>query len=567
VLVGLVLFTGWQALKAKDALELVADDFTVLSEQLTSGDSAGARETLQRAQDHAAEARDNTTGPGWWLTSRIPGVGPNVVAVRTVSDVVDGLASDVLPGVVTATETLKPDNLRPEDGRVELAPIQDVAADVVRADDELQGEVDKVDGLSVEGLAPQIGAPVQELKDKLEHAAELSDRASRAVRLLPPMLGAEGPRSYLLLFQNNAEARATGGIPGSFAVIRAEGGRISLGEQGDAASLGRFDEPPIPLTAEEVELFGENLGRYPQDVNFTPDFPRSAELVRAMWQQEYGVEVDGVVSTDPVALSYLLRGTGPLQVAGGRQLTADNAVQLLLSDVYADIELPRQQNVFFDSVARTVFDAVAAGDGQPQAVLDGLVQGAEERRILVWSAEPEEQALLAPTKIGGVLRTEAEVAPTVGVFLNDGTGAKMSYYLDATTDVTSDRCQADRQYLTVDITLRSTAPADTSALPDYVAESVGGAPRGTIRTSIYAYAPAGGYLDGAAVDGEEQRLPELSHDGRRLTVTTFDLAPGEEQTLTLDMVSASGSTADPRLRTTPAARGTGVGTVGESACS
>lgn len=43
------------------------------------------------------------------------------------------------------------------------------------------------------------------------------------------MLGADGERSYLLLIQDNAEIRATGGIPGAFAELRTDGGRLELG--------------------------------------------------------------------------------------------------------------------------------------------------------------------------------------------------------------------------------------------------------------------------------------------------------------------------------------------------
>ncbi|QNN53946.1 DUF4012 domain-containing protein [Nocardioides mesophilus] len=567
VAVVLVLFTGWQALQAKEALADVADDFTELSEQLTAGDSAAARETLADAQADADRARSKTDGPGWWLTSRIPGVGPNVVAVRTVADVTDELATGVLPGVVEATETLKPANLRPRGRRIDLEPLTAVAPQVVASDERLQTQVDRVRGLDVEELAPQLAAPVRLLQDKLQEAASLSKRASLAVRLLPPMLGAEGRRDYLMLFQNNAEVRATGGIPGAFAVVTADHGRITLGKQGDAATIGRFEEPPIPLTGDEVQLFGENLGRYPQDVNFTPDFPRSAQLIRAMWNERHGLQVDGVLSTDPVALSYLLRGTGPVPLAGGRTLTADNAVSLLLSDVYAEIKDPTRQNIFFASVARNVFEAVTSGQGEPQAVLDALAQGGDERRLLVWSSHPEEQALLGPTRLGGVLATEPQDFPRVGVFLNDGTGAKMDYYLDYSADLRADRCVAGRQHLTVELSLRSLAPADASTLPDYVAESVAGAPRGTIRTTLLLYAPVGGWLESARLDGGDQQLAGLEHDGRALTRTTLDLAPGQRRSLTLELVSGRDQTGQPTLRVTPGARGPGVGTVTRSACS
>ena len=87
------------------------------------------------------------------------------------------------------------------------------------------------------------------------------------------MLGADGPRTYLMLFQNNAELRATGGIPGSFATITARNGKISLGRQGDAGTIGRFDAPPIPLTPDERALFGLNLGPLSPGRQLHPGLP------------------------------------------------------------------------------------------------------------------------------------------------------------------------------------------------------------------------------------------------------------------------------------------------------
>ena len=570
---GLVLYTGNQAMKARDALQAVAGDFEILSAELTSGDQDGARTTLSAVQHHAAAAKAHTRGPGWWLTSLVPGVRPNVSAVRTVADVVDDLASQVLPSVVDATATLKPDNLRPQGGRIELQPLVDVAPSVVAANDRLETAHERVRRIRTDKLAPQIAGPVETLQASLAEAAVLSDRAARAVQLLPPMLGAQGRRTYLLLFQNNAEIRSTGGIPGSFATVVADHGTISLGEQGDAGTIGRFAEPPIPLTADERKLFGLNMGRFPQDVNFTPDFPRSARLAAAMWNAKHSTQIDGVVSTDPVALSYLLHGTGPVPIAAGRSLTADNAVPLLLNGVYAEIPDPQRQNAFFDAVAAQVFDALASGQGQPQEVLEGLVRGASERRILVWSSVPHEQALIAPTNLGGVLATKPDAHPRVGVFLNDGTGAKMDYYLDYEASLRSRRCDHGRQDLRLSLEMSSTAPQDVSALPDYVVgvsgggRTVAGVPRGSIRTSLYLYLPIGGYVEDLRVDGEPLELNPREHDGRTLLATTLDLAPGERHTLTLQLKSGRDQDREPVLRVTPGARGSGIGTVSGSTCS
>jgi hypothetical protein len=564
----LAIYTGYQAIQAKTALGLVADDFQTLGDQLKDGDGEAARATLERTQQHAKDAHDNTQGPGWWITARLPAVGDDVQAVRTVADVADVLSRDVLPPVVDASEVLKPSRLRPVKGRVDLEPIARVAPSVVQANQALQEQAARVARIRTKSLTSQLASPVKVMQAKVAEAADLSDRASRAVRLLPPMLGQDGRRTYLLLFQNNAEIRTTGGIPGAFAVITANHGRVSMAKQGDAGTMGRFDRPVLPLTKAEKRLFDPKMAMYPQDVNFTPDFPRSAQLIRAMWAKSVGEQVDGVMSTDPVALSYMLRGTGPVKLPGGGALTADNAVRLLLSDIYAGQPDPDLQNKFFAGAARSVFDAVSAGRGEPQQVLEGLSQAAGERRLLVWSSHQEEQRILEPTNLSGDLPTKDTDTPRVGIYFNDGTAAKLNYYMDYEASVESTSCQADRQRLRVTLKVRSDVPANASTLPDYVLglSTAQGSP-GTMRTTMFFYAPVDGHVDKATVDGREAPAAEYVHQGRQLLAQSFDLEPGQEHTFTFEVVTGEGQTSEPVLRITPGVHGDGIGSISRSACS
>jgi hypothetical protein len=562
----LVGFTGYQALKAKTALERAAADFDTLSGQLTRGDQVGAQATLAKAQRNAGEAADNTHGLGWWLSSKLPQLGPNVEAVQVITRVADRVAYDVLPGVVTAATTLAPANLRPVDGRIDLEPIRDSAPAVQRAASKLSREADEIAAIDPEPLAPQIGSSVTDLQTKIARADDLADRASRAVRLLPGMLGGDGRRRYLFMFQNNAEIRSTGGIPGAFAIITAEDGRIELGRQDDAGSIGRFTKPPTPLTAQEKELFGTALGTFPQDVNFTPHFPRSAELISAMWRAHHARPVDGVVSVDPVALSYVLRGTGPVKAPGGRTITAQNAVSMLLSQVYAEIPDPARQNDFFNAAARSVFKAATRGSGQPRVVLNNLARAASERRILLWSARDDEQRLLAPTSIAGGLASRSSTTPEVGVYLNAARPYKLDYYLDYSTSVESTDCQDSRQRLTVRVKLHSRVPRNFEFLSDYVAPPVELFGRGSIVSTLFVFAPVNGSPTSYAVDGRAEKFDTHKMAGRVVFARSVNLEPGQTRNVTIGLVTGKGQTDTPNLRVTPGVRSTGVGTVGPSAC-
>jgi hypothetical protein len=382
------------------------------------------------------------------------------------------------------------------------------------------------------------------------------------------MLGADGRRTYLFLFQNNAEARSTGGIPGSFATITADHGRLSFGRQSDAGSLGKQSSPALPLTSQEEALFGRNLGVYPQDVNTTPDFPRSAELISAMWRQDLGERVDGVVSVDPVALSYMMRGTGPVKIAGGTQLDASNAVRILLSQVYADIAVPSAQNEFFNVVADDVFAAATRHAQNPAELLRGITQSATEQRLLIWSRHRDEQAILAPTSISGTLATTASRSPDVGVFLNAAIGYKLDYYLHARTKVVSTSCRADEQHLKVTLRMRSSVPSNFRKLSTYVApRNVPLFGAGSIVDTAFVVAPIGGSIDRLELDGDRLDVSTKRLGDRRVLTQTVALKPGTSKTVTVWMTAGQGQRGQVHLRTTPGAQSSGVGSVGTSACS
>ena len=69
--------------------------------------------------------------------------------------------------------------------------------------------------------------------DKIHHQLAQSEREARhaadAAKLAPDIFGGNGPRRYLLVVQNNAESRGTGGFIGSYAIITAENGKLSVG--------------------------------------------------------------------------------------------------------------------------------------------------------------------------------------------------------------------------------------------------------------------------------------------------------------------------------------------------
>lgn len=565
VLLSGLAWTGAKGLQAKQHLEAAAGLFVQLQQQIARADVTAAQGTLAALQSETTAARAATDGIGWSTARHLPLVGDDLQAVRTVSVVLDDLASDGLPALLDVASGLDPRTLSPRDGRVDLTAVQTAAPRIATGLAVLRRARAGIAAIATAGLNPRLADAVTQLAAGLVRAERLITTANRATRLLPGMLGANGPRTYLLLFQNNAEVRATGGMPGAYIVVKADAGAVTIVDQGSAAGdLDVFDKPVEPLSPEMEGLYTDRPALFPADVNLTPDFPTAAALARAMYRKREGVSVDGVLATDPVALSYLLRVTGPVRVPKGPPLTADNAVRMLLSEAYARYPDPAEQDQYFAGAARAIFEALLHGQGNPESMVRQLSLAAGQRRLLVWSADRREEATIAGTVLAGRLPTDDGTRPTVGVFLNDGTGAKLSYYLNQSVALSAGSCEPDgTRLLRLRLTIGSTAPA--AGLPAYVTGLALAGNENTSRTNVMVFSPVGGGVVNVRRDGKTIDFGTGLERDRGVGVITVDLPPGGRRTYDVTLqtgVLPRGATITPRLWTTPGVRPwrTSVGT-------
>jgi hypothetical protein len=554
----LILAAAWVGVRgvlAKSDLEQSVGLVGTLRSQLVSGDSAAAEKTADELQHHAASARSLTADPVWSAFQLLPYVGSNLRAVREVAVVVDDVATGAVKPVAGVIGDVNVKAFAPKGGKVDLAPLVKAQPAVARATTTLaKAERDARAIDTTETLSPVTNA-VDQLRNAVTSVAAQADAANRAVQLAPAMLGHDGGRRYLLLFQNNAELRAGGGIPGAVALLDVRDGAIHLSNQASGASFGQAEQPVLPLSTDTQGLYGAITGEYMQDVTLTPRFDVSAKLARAMWQQRYGQQVDGVLAMDPVTLAYILKATGPVQLPTGDTLTSENAVKLLLSDVYAKYPDPRAQDAFFASAASAVFDKVSSGTFDPKAFIAALTDGVQENRLRLWSANGSEQRRLAGTAVAGPLPTSSTSERQFGVYLNDATGAKMDFYLQKTIAVGSAVCRADgRPTSVVQVTLKNTAPTDgATSLPEYVTGGGDfGVEPGKVQTNVAVYAAKGEIYLGSSQDGKPA-APHTAVDGDHPVVQMQTLlAPGQSTTFRVAFLgSVSQAKAAVRAVSTP----------------
>lgn len=167
------------------------------------------------------------------------------------------------------------------------------------------------------------------------------------VNALNTILGGDVKRRYLLIFQNTAELRATGGFAGSFAEIDIDRGEITAinvppgGTYDIQGQLQKFvaSPPPMHLIKPRWEF---------QDANWYADFPLSAKQFIRLHEAAGGPTVDGVIALNSTVLPRLLEITGPIELEGyERTFTAENVLfelQKIVEIEFDDLEKVEGRN-------------------------------------------------------------------------------------------------------------------------------------------------------------------------------------------------------------------------------
>lgn len=505
----------------------------------SANDRVGLADGARALSDELTAAQAASDDPTWAVATLAPVIGRDLDAIHTLAQTLGPAAAATEPlvgalrsGTVDSTAAGK-----------SLGPLADRVA---RAHDAL-AEVDTAPLLS------PVAAAVERTRTLLSEALPTLSAAA-ALAPLGNAVGDAGPTRILVMLQNNAELRTGGGITGSYLQITAANGTYSLDAQSSSSDFTSRTTPIVDTPAALTTLYGDIVGRFPQNASMPSDFATTARLASAWWQERGGPAPDLVVSVDPVILVSALRITGPIALADGSMLTADDAITRLLVDPYYTLDADGQTALMQDAAAR-VFAQLTAAPPDPFAWAAALAQPVMEGRISAWSANPATEAALSSGLLGGpAARLEAAGPDAYGLWLNDGTGGKMGGFLDLAVAIETSQCRPDgRADVLVRLTMTSTAPQDAgSVLPgDVTGRGMYGTGVGDIGTSVAIAAPAGTFLSSVTKEGAPARVAQADEGGRPTTLLRVNLSPGEVNVVDFRFVTAQPEQAVPVLVHTP----------------
>lgn len=553
VILGLGCWVAIGAFQAKTNLEQARASAQDAKSALLEGNTQAASESADAALEQARAARNATHSVAWNIVAALPWVGSPLKTGQQVTDVVAGLASDVLRPAADVGIAISPDRLY-RDGRVDV--------DLLRSQEpqlsELSDSAQRLNGAAAAISDPRYLSLMRDaraqLQSQISGITSVIENAALAARLAPSMMGADGPRTYFMGFQTNAEARGTGGLLGGYGILRFDNGTPTVDALAPNTDLADA-VAPVELGFEFDQQYG-----YAQpftdfrNSNLSPHFPFAAQIWKAMWAEQTGINVDGVIAIDPVALSYILGAVGPVTMPDGEVVSSDNVVELTESTAYFRFptdQIARKQ--YLQDIANAVVNKMTGQVQSPRKLLDALGKAVSERRIAVWSASPEEQKLLELTPLAHVLPEDD--APFASVVVNNLGGNKLDYYLRTEIEYAADACEGDTRASTVNVQLRNTVPNEP--LPDYVASAAGlspelliAVPPGTNITSVRLFATQGAELSSAILNGE--RVPAIKNTelGHPVFEVQVIIPPGQSADISFQL-SEPTNPGEPRVLVQP----------------
>ena len=433
------------------ALPDARDDVQEAADALLEGrlDEAGRR--FDQARRAAGRAEDLGRHPAGWLAGLMPWVGDNVHAVRALAEtgeltagaggrLVDaarrtGWRGRELPGL--GDTGLSPDALDA------VAPELGEAAAALRHGEQILAEV------SVEGLLGPIRDAVITARGELAGRTELVSAASDLSRLLPPLL-ADG-RRYLLIVQNLAEPRGTGGFMGFFGVLEAKEARLELTDLFPAG--GELSDRPVDAPADYVARYERFLSLVDlRQSNFTPDLPTAAGVILQLGADRGWGRFDGLFMVDTVWMRDVLGALGPVRTpAWPEPITSDNVMPVLAEEVAVDEDADRIQA----AIATSVWTAFQQRPVSATAFATALAKSVKDRHLQVYSTDPTEQATLR--KLGATGETTLGKNPLAVVW--QGIGAnKLGWFVERRIDVDVELDGRGTATVTTTLQMRNDAP-------------------------------------------------------------------------------------------------------------
>jgi len=516
-------------LSAKDQAHAAQDDLTSAKAALEKDHYRQARRYVDSARAHVDQAQSDVGGLGGDVWSHVPVAGGAVDDERYLVDALDETTSAAQLGdeIYPIVSGRSAEVVRGQ--RIDVDLLQDVADRTTTIGTHLDLALSDLD--QVTGSTPVVGASVTDAKttalDYLTPLEETYRANGPLIRSLPGLVGADGPRTYLLAMLNPAELRYSGGAALSFTTVRFTNGVATFGKsvnvedlaaQGDIQSWPRVIGNPFhPRPAQRVT-----------NATFSPWWSVSGEeLLRGYRRAFPGPPFNGMIAIDLQGLANLFKITGPIDMPSFGTITSDNLVKTLGGSYgnFASTEQRHQLNAELVPAFRQQFFA----GGQMSEKVKSLMTSAEGRHFVVYFRNGVVENRFGRVGLAGNLSSTPY--DYLGVFSQNTNGSKTDYWQHRDVTSTVRLRPNGSAHANLHVTISNQAPPYDLPVPD---PGAGYATR-YLGTRVALFLPRKATLESAELNGTPADLPVHfpnvpSVRNRKFVQAPFLLNSGESKT-------------------------------------
>ncbi len=514
---------GWQLWQLASNLLALRDVAAQAQVHVKAHDLAALTGDLQRARDLAAKADVAADAPAVAFAAGLPWVGDDVTVARELA----GVAADFSAGTVAVDPLLI---------RLAAGAGPDVLAspDVPEAIGQVRSAADgagaRLDRLDLSGLALPVGDDITRLKTGLGKVGPAVDALSPYLKALAILASPGTEHTWFVVMQNLGEARPSGGMIGSWLIVRAANGKLEVLRKGfnGAFPNGSVDYKGfLPDGYEQV--FGNSMSDW-RSLNLSAHFPDNARLFAHAWNARGQGKVDGVLALGQGTVRFLAGATGPVEV-NGRTIAPSDLADYLSVGIYQDFPDPEAKDDAVAGIIAKILGTLSSGKVD-LAGLAAVALGAPSADYLqLWSSDAAVQRQVEAAGVSGAFTDEP--GPVASVRLADAAANKLDSFVHLGAEYRLGACVEDdggvaTRRSTFSVSVRNAVPA---GLPEYVTgkgDLLDGLHHrvGSSRDFVMVYTPVQATVTSALLNGKPALVQTAWVRDRQMLVFDVKLDPG-----------------------------------------
>ncbi len=417
ILSGLLVAGGLEAWKIYGMVMIVQQDAVHLKELIATPaptaervKSAGA--ALSTLRQDFIELKDEAE-PFFWIgpwMAWIPVYGGEMASIQDLVTVADSLLASADISYQAVLPLMSEDNLSGLGPSRLTELLNQAQPQLMDARRKLDVAVIARDHLKLSTLS----SPMQDLIiNNVDPIIVLMQDGLTVAMEFPRLMGAtgEGPKTYLLLVQNEDELRPTGGFITAAGTLLIKDGSINNLNFQSSEYFDNWDKP-YPVAPWQLSQYMNSRVLIFRDSNWFTDYPTAALYAEYLYSYTNSHSVDGVIAFDQQMLVEVLGVTGPVKVEGVPYLiNVNNVVSYMRSaktPTAEDLASPGWNNkVFINKLARALISKIFSGDVPWEQLSIVLVRALDEHHLLVQLDSSTMTSLLERYHWDGAVRPNA----------------------------------------------------------------------------------------------------------------------------------------------------------------